>query len=561
MSFHGGEPGAAYWAAGLQGPLYHQEQRGPPPSASAHFSNMHNPYMPPFMAAPPQPNYYPQAPVNSMQTSPPYDGQAQRPPMHSRASSSSYNPRGRPLSYGPPLVTQESNAESMPSARYAPPPQSARPALITQAEFESEDSESESSDEESEPEVLPPRKSHKERAIMAPPPPPAPTRTPVQRRPSIRHAATTQSYSSDRRMSQSQTLVERPRELRERDPRERDPREIRSNRVSTAAPVRAPSKARPALIQQPKAQSALESAHNARVYIENTGSGRRQSYNGYEKEYHAEEKAQAQAQRRANRNSKIYGDEGNRNSKIYQEDGVRNSKMYSNASNRNSKMYADEPNRNSRIYTEDAIVQQPPMRRRQTDSDARQRDEQIAINKNTQAALVAEAYQRSMRGSNEPVVDKVHKAAKRASRVITGPSEAETSRSKGSDKASRMSLSNRTNVTNGANGEIRLRVDASAPLSLQFNGDMDGRTLQIHPLEDGMADIVIGNPGSEYRGEKQNLIGGHRAPKAIMASSTRRDNEESSDRSTHSRRDSERRVLQRPRRREIAYEEYNEYSD
>jgi hypothetical protein len=251
-------------------------------------------------------------------------------------------------------------------------------------------------------------------------------------------------------------------------------------------------------------------------------------------------------------------DEGNRSSKVYAEDGPRTSKMYSNGSNRNSKVYADGSNRNSRMYTEDAIVQ-PTVRRRQTDSDARQREQQIAMSR---AAMDAEAYQRTMRGSNDPIVDKVHKAAKRASRVITGPSEVETSRSKGSDKASRVSVSNRTTMTNGGSGgEIRLRVDASAPLNLQFNGDMEGRTLQIQPLEDGMADIVIGNPGSEYRSERGSVMGGHRTPKAIMASSARRDAEEASqrsERSNHSRRESERRVLQRPRRREI---EYNDFSD
>lgn len=46
-----------------------------------------------------------------------------------------------------------------------------------------------------------------------------------------------------------------------------------------------------------------------------------------------------------------------------------------------------------------------------------------------------------------------------------------------------------------SNGEIRLRVDASAPLSLSFNGDMEGRTLQINPAEDGLADIIISGPG------------------------------------------------------------------
>jgi hypothetical protein len=57
---------------------------------------------------------------------------------------------------------------------------------------------------------------------------------------------------------------------------------------------------------------------------------------------------------------------------------------------------------------------------------------------------------------------------------------------------SKRRVSHRATTTHSNDSEIWLRVDASAPLSLQFSGDMDGRTLQILPAENGMADIVIG---------------------------------------------------------------------
>jgi hypothetical protein len=73
----------------------------------------------------------------------------------------------------------------------------------------------------------------------------------------------------------------------------------------------------------------------------------------------------------------------------------------------------------------------------------------------------------------------------------------------------------------GGNGEIRLRVDASAPLSLQFNGDMEGRTLQISPAENGMADLVIGNSRrkeTSYLSERGGTVG-----KSLNSDSTRHD--------------------------------------
>lgn len=60
------------------------------------------------------------------------------------------------------------------------------------------------------------------------------------------------------------------------------------------------------------------------------------------------------------------------------------------------------------------------------------------------------------------------------------------------------SLSSRNTTKDDTNNEIRLRVDANAPLSLQFTGDMESRTMQLVPTEEGMADLVISG-GRETR--------------------------------------------------------------
>jgi hypothetical protein len=55
-----------------------------------------------------------------------------------------------------------------------------------------------------------------------------------------------------------------------------------------------------------------------------------------------------------------------------------------------------------------------------------------------------------------------------------------------------------------ASGEIRLRIDASAPLSLSFNNEMEGRNIQINPAEDDTAELVIPSPRgikNTYRSE------------------------------------------------------------
>ncbi|KAI4670459.1 uncharacterized protein J4E79_000741 [Alternaria viburni] len=62
------------------------------------------------------------------------------------------------------------------------------------------------------------------------------------------------------------------------------------------------------------------------------------------------------------------------------------------------------------------------------------------------------------------------------------------------------SLPSRSTLKYDDNNEIRLRVDASQPLSLQFefDGDFEGRTMRLVPTEDGMADLVI-SPGRDHK--------------------------------------------------------------
>ena len=133
----------------------------------------------------------------------------------------------------------------------------------------------------------------------------------------------------------------------------------------------------------------------------------------------------------------------------------------------------------------------------------------------------AESYINANRGFNETYADQSYRAAKRGSRV---PSEAESSRSRGSDKQS----------YSGGNGEIRLKVDASAPVSLFLTGDIEGRKLQLMPADEGgMAELVIsGGNGTERSYISERSRDGRRA--IMPASQPRRDAEEFSDKSSRS---------------------------
>jgi hypothetical protein len=536
MSYHEGQQ---YWTTpGMPAPYPSPPQeRGPPPAMSAHYNMQHPQQMPQqmpqfappmgMMPPPPSHGYYPQ-PQPMAQTSPPYE--QPRPPLSARGSATnSYTARGRPQSgYGPTaIVTQERKDPPMPSARYhdPQPPRSAKQERFpTFQQSDSEDSEDYSSEEEEE--VEEPRR----RALM-PPPKIKSKSSKGKERPVLRHTQTAQGFLEEpgRRqsfvgMSQSSVLPDRTRE------RERDPR---ASRASTTASSRAESRVRPTTLvqQKQKAQSAYADAppsRSARVVVENPRSHRRQSYydrTSYEQpsrnvEYVTEPK-------RRNRDSKIYRDERDER---------------------------DEP----RYYREDKILYPERRHRADTATSIGRRGSYIEQEppRERNKAMDAEAHIRSTRGTNAPLTDSVHKAAKRASRVPSNPSDNGSNRS--DDRKTRVSQSARTTVTNGGgNGEVRIRVDASAPLSLQFNGDMEGRTLQINPAENGMADIVIGNSRGEensYVSERGSAVGNR---KSLVANSARRELEEASvrsSRSSQSRREREPEQRRQPlRRRQTEY--------
>ncbi|KAF1998996.1 hypothetical protein P154DRAFT_564341 [Amniculicola lignicola CBS 123094] len=551
-----------------------QEQRGPPPAASAYhmgFSQM--PAMSQMsnfmMGATPPNNMYSPLSMHMSPTS--YDMPQQRPPMGQRAPS---NLARRPTSqlYGQPLIQQQEQPTGpLPSARYGnAPPTAPAPRLLQASAFES-DSESESSGEELD-------------AVRMPPPPKP--KTPAPRRPSLRRPATTQVYNTSDRMTQSAILPER---TRERDPR--------ASKVHTAVPSRASSVARPVIQHsQSTYEQSRSAARNAEIYVESTRSRRRQSVQEPAPRYEPERKRdskiyrdeapQYEPERPRKRDSKIYRDEApqyepekprKRDSKVYREppqyeperERKRESKIYRDEipqyepereRKRESKIYRDEfpqyePERerkrdskvyrDDRIYQEDAIVQ--PLRgRRTTDASTRRRADTMVEAKDHFKKDIkdAEAYQQLTRGSEIPLNEQNYKAAKRAARLPTAHSET----------GSKHSRSNQTTVTNANNnGEIRLRVDTSAPISLQFSGDTEGRTLQINPVDDGMAELVISSARGHdqaYRSERGSVFGGR---KQLLSAEARREIEEASvksSRSHSSREQRDRRGVLR-RRREI----------
>jgi hypothetical protein len=183
-------------------------------------------------------------------------------------------------------------------------------------------------------------------------------------------------------------------------------------------------------------------------------------------------------------------------------------------------------------YAEEQKLARPLRSRRKTDaSDIRKAKERPVEVKNKRAENAAEEYIKSTRGSRDPYADQINKAAKRASRMPSLPSESGSSQSNGSGKASQ---SNRTTMTSNTNNEIRLRLqNGSAPVNLQISGDMEGRTLQLVPAENGATDLVIGNArGGEtsYHSERGSVMGNNR--RSIVAGQGRRDAEEVSERSS-----------------------------
>ncbi|KAI4689399.1 uncharacterized protein J4E88_002751 [Alternaria novae-zelandiae] len=92
----------------------------------------------------------------------------------------------------------------------------------------------------------------------------------------------------------------------------------------------------------------------------------------------------------------------------------------------------------------------------------------------------------------------VQRSLRRGASVSSSDDEPHESEVERKDINALMQSGDATVISNG-NNEIRLKVNSSAPLSLQFNSDLEGRTMQLIPTEDGMAELVIrgANPENE----------------------------------------------------------------
>ncbi|OCK85590.1 hypothetical protein K432DRAFT_18831 [Lepidopterella palustris CBS 459.81] len=421
-------------------------------------------------------------------------------PMMGATPPNNYYPQGHPLQTSPPYDaprpalqprTSSQYSTRRPTYNYGPPVISYEPQPFQSssnistrdrpsARYDSKNTSPSAFDTSSSEDEFD-SEEDADRALM---PPPKPKAAP-QRRPSLRSSNTPNSYNN--RLTQSQTLPERDRD-----------RDARSSRPGTTNPSRSSSVRRPSLSSsgRAKATSYSNSSGSAKVTVETASSRRRQSYMGHERTYELEEK------------------------------------------HRDADQFHEEPR-----YRGETQSYGGQQRRRQTDLDGRRRDENIVEDKKRDAEL----YQQRIRGDAVPALtEQALKAAKRSSRVPSGESDAGSTRSKNSshDKASRISVSNRTNITNTANGEIKMRIDPSTSINLEFTGDMEGRTIRLAPADDGMAELIIGSSrGTEaiYKSERGSVSG-----RRTIA--PRREAEEASvrsRRSSRSGRDTERRPLRR----------------
>ncbi|KAF2631543.1 hypothetical protein BU25DRAFT_190768 [Macroventuria anomochaeta] len=469
-------------------------EHGPPLSRSA-YGNL--PYTQPQMNAPYIQQYQPQGPspaafYQAQQMQPTHN--QQRPPLQARVSQTSAY--GYPIP--PPVVHVERSDRNMPSARYhsnAPHqlPAQRRQPRIEYPDQEDYDSQSESeseteSEEDYEPEYQPQSRLQK----GAP-----------QRRPSLRHAKTTPAPPAPE-PRRPQTVVIPERRVSRRD-RNLDPR-----------PTRRTSMSRPPLVPSIKSESTYDTPR-ARVIVENPQSSRRESLQAYDKTFkeHRRARQQEYEQKLPKRSSRAY-------------DNVVLGHDY-------ERDYHDDDE-------EAALVTRAPLRRRDTDTEPRRRPQRSV---EVRQAADAEDYINARRGERDTYADQTYEIAKRrSSRASGGPSEAESSRSKGSDN----------------NGEIRLRIGNDAPVTLSLNGDMEGRTLQLVPIENGMNELVISSNSrsgeSTYRSERGSTRGDRKT--ITSASQARRDAEEMTERSSQSNRrrretrgeqDEPRRVLHRQTRR------------
>jgi hypothetical protein len=522
-----GDPSGPYWVPGMPAPYPSPPQeRGPPPSFSAyqsmqnmpnmqHMQNMQYPQpIPPYMG---QQGYYPGHPQQ-------YEGQ--RPSMSARGSSN-YG-QSRPA----PIITQDDNKYS---ARYGQPPTPQEPHMrganvtmpkpkLLQYGNQEEDEESDSDFTDEEYDERESRRQQAQRQLM--PPPQLTKREPSQRRPTLTRPNTTQvvDHIVDPRQKRRQSIVvPDPVAPRERERvRERAPRE-------SAAPARRASVSRPPPPHR-QTQSEYNTREPARVVVNDSRRDRRKSYQLYEKTYEdfvrnqaAEERYQAE-RKREKRASRV----------IVQE----------RQPQRHMPGQYEDDSESEEEEEEEPVRISASRPRRKTESDPRKGKERTVEVKNKRAELSAEEYINATRGSRDPFADQINKSAmKRVSR-ISQPSDSGSSQSNGSGKASQ---SNRTTMTSATNNEIRLRVDGTMPLSLQLSGDMEGRTLQLVPAENGMTDLVIGGGNqrsneSVYRSERGSVMVNNSNRRSLIAGQGRRDAEDASERSSrsaHSRRDRE----------------------
>lgn len=457
-------------------------EHGPPPSRSAFNSfpygqsPMNPQYMPPF----PQPGPAPAAFYQAQQMQPMRD--QQRPPLQVRGQTQ--NPAYAYPPQSPVVQVHRSGDRNMPSARYnvnPPPPAQRQQPRIGYRNQEEEESESESeteSESEEEPEPRP---------------------RPSQRRPSLRHARTTPAPQMPE--------IRRPQTIIVPDQRDNRPRE--RNQAPRPPPARRTSMSRPPLVPSIKSQSAYDTPQ-ARTIVEGSRSSRRepQVYDRIVQDHRRARQQEYTDLTRSKRSSRVY----------------------------DSRPTGHDYERDLRDDEEEAEPMARPLRRRRdTDTESRRRSHRPV---DVRQVADAEDYINANRGERETLADQSYEVARiRSKRNSVGPSEAESSRSRGSDN----------------NGEIRLRIGNDAPVTLSLNGDMEGRVLQLVPLDDGSNELVIsGNNRGEntYRSERGS-VWGERERRAIMpASQPRRDAEELTERSLHSNRmrQDEPRRLHRSRR-------------
>ncbi|KAI4664120.1 uncharacterized protein J4E79_003621 [Alternaria viburni] len=490
---YGGEAGPQYWAQGAPGYPTPPPERGPPPSSSAHYSRgFPMPQM--GQMGPPQTPYGmpPGYPPQFYQM--PYDD-GQRPGMPQRSSSNAAR-RGP----APPVINQAPRDQQY-STRYGQTqmthPRMPAPLQLDDRAHESDtDSETGSSEDDeyygSEPEVNP-NDPRAHRALM--PPPKAPKtksntktkpKTKKSERPSLPHAHTTTTVEQVR--SHRHSMSTPPVLVDERSNRHRPTK-------STNEASRRQSISRPP--PPPRETQTEYPARRGSVYVgDSTKAERRRSahygQSARDKEYaqyaaeRQQEDARLEAEERVRKELKAAARaKRERQARKQAENEARyEAEQERKREKRNSKVYYQPPaafDDSDEEYESDEAVALvvpeapvPPRHRRPTDAGVRKAKESQALD-----------YINSQRGTDVPLNDHIHRAAKRASRVPSMPSHS------GSSGSDRQSQSNRTAVTSNGNNEIRLRVDANAPLSLQFNGDMEGRTMQLIPTEDGMAELVI----------------------------------------------------------------------